>query len=254
VRERDAEHFEKLAGRLHALEFPVLIRPMVPYGAPPTVELIAWAIEVYVFCFLAHIRQLVESYALLLRHMHWPTTFFVGRGLFEVAGHAMLVLRKVRAALKSNDYAAGWDVFAAAIMGNREMLDSGVKTSAGTDWQEPFHVNDDVRALAAVLPGESRKDREAEVLLMYSFLCEFCHPNMGAVTQYCVFDESGDINSMRLRPSPDDRIAMDETRFAVTAGLYAAIELLRLYGRHEALVARVEAAWDEFNDSSCEEN
>jgi hypothetical protein len=53
MRESNATQFEKCAGRLHALEFPVLIRPAVPYESPATAELIAWAIEVYVFCFLA---------------------------------------------------------------------------------------------------------------------------------------------------------------------------------------------------------
>jgi hypothetical protein len=38
--------------------------------------------------------------------MHWPTTFFVGRELFELAGHATLVLSKVRTALKANDFTA----------------------------------------------------------------------------------------------------------------------------------------------------
>jgi hypothetical protein len=86
MRESDATLLEKCATRLHALELPVLVRPAVPYGSPVTNELVAWAIDVYVFCFVAHFRQLIESYALLLRHMHWPTTFFVGRGLFEPAG------------------------------------------------------------------------------------------------------------------------------------------------------------------------
>src|SRR5437879_13102898 len=98
--EGDATQFEKCAASLHAIEFPVLVRPAVPYGSPITAELVAWAIDVYAFCFIAHFRQLIESYALLLRQMHWPTTFFVGRGLFEVAGHAMLVLRKAPADLK----------------------------------------------------------------------------------------------------------------------------------------------------------
>jgi hypothetical protein len=249
----DAAQFERCAGRLHALEFPVLIRPAVPYGSPATADLIAWAIEVYVFCFLAHLRQLVESYALLLRHMHWPTTFFVGRGLFELSGHAMLVLRKVRAALKTDDFAAAWDVLDAANMGNREMRERGVRTGAGTDWRLPFNVMDGVRAAGALLPGDSRATREAEAIEMYDYLCEFCHPNMGAFTQYCVFEERGDTNFMRLRTSPDDVIAISEARIALTLGLHAAIELLGIYSRRGDLAARLQAILDEFTTRSRDE-
>ena len=59
MRESDATRFEKCAGRLHALELPVLVA--VPYGSPVTAELVAWAIDVYAFCFVAHFRQLIES-------------------------------------------------------------------------------------------------------------------------------------------------------------------------------------------------
>jgi hypothetical protein len=252
VRERDAEHFEKVAGRLHALEFPVLIRPAVPYGAPPTAELIAWAVEVYVFCFLAHIRQLMESYALLVRHMHWPTTFFVGRGLFELAGHATLVLQKVRDALKTNDYAVAWEVLDAANMGNRHMRERNVKTADDVEWPAPFRVRKGVRALNATFPEDARAADEAEV--MYSHLSEFCHPNMGAFSQYCEFEQRGETSLVRMRRSPEDVGAISEARIAVTLGLLAAVELLSIYGRHADLAARVQAAWDEFNDTSRGEN
>jgi hypothetical protein len=246
MRENDATQFDKCAAKLHALEFPVLVRPAVPFGSPVTAELVAWAIDVYVFCFVAHFRQLIESYALLLRHMHWPTTFFVGRGLFELAGHAMLVIHKVRAALKANDLTTAWSVLDAANMGNREMHRRGVKTSADTEWREPLHVMDDVRAAGALLPGDARATREAEAVEMYDYLCEFCHPNMGAFMQYCVFEERGGTTLMRLRPSPGDVIAIHEARIAVTLGLNGAAELLRIYDRHDDLATRLRAACDDF--------
>jgi hypothetical protein len=246
MRESDITQFEKCAGRLHALDFPVLIRPAVPYGCPATPELVAWAIEVYVFCFVAHFRQLVESYALLLRHMHWPTTFFVGRGLFELAGHAMLVVQKVRAALKANDFDEALRVLGAASMGNRAMLKSGAKTADGKEWRQPLNVMDDVRAAGALLPGDSRAAREAEAIQMYDHLCEFCHPNMGAFMQYCGFEERGATTLMRLHASPDDQIAVDAARIAVGLGLHAASELLGIYDRHGDIRARLRAACDDF--------
>jgi hypothetical protein len=114
------------------------------------------------------------------------------------------VLTKVRAALKANDFTAAWDVLDAANMGNREMRKRGVETSAGTEWREPLHVMDDVRAAGALLSGDSRATREAEATEMYDHLCEFCHPNMGAFMQYCVFEERGGTTLMRLRSSADN--------------------------------------------------
>jgi len=93
------------------------------------------------------------------------------------------VIHKVRAALKANDLTTSWSVLDAANMGNREMQRRGVKTSADTEWREPLHVMDDVRAAGALLPGDSRATREAEAVEMYDYLCEFCHPNMGAFMQ-----------------------------------------------------------------------
>ena len=47
----------RVTTRLYAVEYPVLRRPEVPYGVPPTTELIAWAIDVYTFTLTAHVRQ-----------------------------------------------------------------------------------------------------------------------------------------------------------------------------------------------------
>src|SRR5713101_2017535 len=90
---------DRLVTRLYALEYPVLRRPLVPFGAPPTAELIAWAIDIYAFSLTVHVRHLLESFCLLTKSKHSPTTFLVARALLEVAGQAAHVLRKVRASI-----------------------------------------------------------------------------------------------------------------------------------------------------------
>jgi len=192
------------------------------------------------------VRQLIESYALLLRNGHRPTTFFVGRGLFELAGHATLVARKVREALTRDDFKAAWMVLEAANMGNQEMRNRGMKTSDGKDWALPIHVMDDVRAVGEFMTGESRKEREVKAEELYDVLAEFCHPNMGAFMQYCIFEERPEGFYMRLRYSPDDYVAIPEVRIAITLALHTAKTLLGVYGRHPQIEAGIDAAAADF--------
>jgi hypothetical protein len=234
---------EVCATRLHALSFPVLERPAGRRGEPRTHELIAWAVDVYVFCLLAHVRQLVESFTLLVRNAHWPTTFFVGRALFEVAGHARHVLGKLHAALHADDLDAAWALLSSATMG-RDTRSRTVR-ECGRDWAPTIHVMDDVRGLADVLPGTSRDERERKAEDMYAHLCEFCHPNMAAFVQYGALEERGNRNYMRVLWSPDERPPLNETALAVIVALVAASELLAIYDRHPELAGRVKAAREE---------
>jgi hypothetical protein len=241
-----AEALDACARRLHALTFPVLIAPRQPMEDIPTAEHVEWAVHVYIWCLVAHARQLIESYALLLRLGHRPTTFFVGRGLFELAGHATLVAREVREAVGRGDFKTAWTWLEAANMGNREMCERGIKTTDGKDWTEPIHVMDDVRAIGDFLSG-SRKEREAQALELYDVLAEFCHPNMGAFMQYCQFEDRAEGIYMRLRYSPADYVAIPEVSIAISLALHAATTLLGIHGRHPTLSTAIAAAADEFN-------
>lgn len=197
------------------------------------------------FCFLAHVRQLVESFALLVRNAHWPTTFYVGRALVEVAGHARYVLKKLRAALQDDALDAAWTLLDSAQMG-RDTRNRQVVTGSGKPWPQTIHVLNDVRALGDLLPGESRDAREREALELYAHFCEFCHPNMAAFVQYAHLEERGERAYMRLRWSPDEHPPVNEVSIAVIIALVTAAELLEIYRQHPEMVTRINAAREEF--------
>jgi len=80
---------------------------------------------------------------------------------------------------------------------------------------------------------------------MYAFLCEFCHPNIGAFWQYASLEERGERNYMRVLWSPEEHPPLNEAAIAVVVALATAGELLAIYGRHLEIAVRVNAAREE---------
>lgn len=236
--------FEVCAKRLHALSFPVLGQPPKTNDGPRKDELVPWAIDVYVFLFLAHLRQLLDSFNLLHEKAHCPTTFFVARAVMEVAGQGCYVLKKLRVALRARDFDTAWGLLHAATMG-RDSRGRTAAREALRDLPQTIHVMDGIRALGEFLPGTSRAIRREEALELYEHLCDFCHPNIGAFTQYAEFEERGDRGYMRLLWSPKEPPPLNETAIAVAAGLVAASDLLEIYDQHTELRVRVSAAAEE---------
>lgn len=236
---------ERVTTRLYAVEYPVLRRPAVPYGEPPTAELIAWAIDVYTFSLTTHVRQLLESFCLLARSRHWPTTFLVGRALIEVSGHAVHVMRDLRAALGRADFPAAWGLLEAATFGSRTFRERGVSPEGETTlWPAPIHAMDDVRALAEWIPGETRKEREKSAEDIYGHLSEFCHPNIGAFNQYVRYEEHSNDVFMSIDPVPGAEPPEHEVVISMAAALATANGLLGLYGHHPGIASHFRSVLD----------
>lgn len=243
----DIVPFEDCVSRLYALSFPALKRP--PACHEMSLDEVAWATDVYTFCLLAHLRQLLESFALLVRQGHAPTTFFVGRALFELAGQAMHVANGLRSALGAGDNRAAWDLLHSATMGSRTMRERGLSGADGAAWAAPVHVMDAVRAFAEFFPGATRREREREAEEMYGHLCEFCHPNVGALTQYGLFEERGGRAFFFLRWSPDGKPPVNEVAIATATALVGATELLGMFGNQPTIAAQVVRAREAFLES-----
>ena len=244
MREHEHKHrtvLDRAVTRLYAVEYPVLRRPAVSHGDPPTADLIAWAIDVYTFTLTAHVRQLLESFCLLDRNRHWPTTYLVARGMFELSGQARHVLRKLRTAIDKNDLPAAWALMHAASFGSKT-----VQHDTPTDpWPAPLHVMDDVRSLEPWMPGETRTEREKSAEDMYGHLSDFSHPNVGAFNQYVRFEERGDhvYVSMELVPNADPPDS--EALISVAIALEAANGLLGIYAHHTRLASYFQSILEE---------
>ena len=112
-------------------------------------------------------------------------------------------------------------------MGNRYMLDHGVRTPGDPEWGSPFNVLDAIRALDDSLGDMQQEDKAAEK--MYSRLSEHCHPNMGAFSFYYRFDEDETGVSVRFDSRPEQQVPppIPEVDIAVGVSLNSAVTLLR---------------------------
>jgi hypothetical protein len=197
---------------------------------------------VYVFGLVRHTRELLESFLLLKSHGHVPTTFLVARALLEVAGQGAHVLDETRASIARKELTAAWDLLEAATIG-RSPQRKGAATSQ-TSWPSAIHAQEDVRALAEWLPGETRRERERVATEMYDHLCEYCHPNIGAFSQYFRYEDRADGIFVFSLPSPSDEPPDEEMVIATGTALTVAEMLLTIHADHPSIVAALRGARD----------
>src|SRR5258708_39062529 len=96
-----AEHLKKII-------FPQLVRPALGPDAPPTIELIQWAIQAYSFPWIRHIDALINGIVLLIDSDNKAAVRIVGRSSFEFCAHAYYVNKHVKQYLDRKDLAAAW--------------------------------------------------------------------------------------------------------------------------------------------------
>lgn len=76
-----AEHLKKIT-------FPQLVRPALGPDAPPTIELIQWAVQVYCFPWIRHISALLNGIVLLIDSDNKTAVRIIGRSSFEFCARA----------------------------------------------------------------------------------------------------------------------------------------------------------------------
>lgn len=79
---------------------------------------------------------------------------------------------------------------------------------------------------------------------MYGHLSEFCHPNVGAFNQYCLFEERGGDFFMSIRAAPTSEPPHREAALTIGIALVAAEGLLSIYGRHPAIESEIGSIAD----------
>jgi hypothetical protein len=138
----------------------------------------------YVYAVLGHARSLLRGLLLVTRVDERSAAFPIARALFELGCHAVLIDEKIAAALAADDLEAAISppggALYKALMGNRHLRDQGVRTEDDQEWISPFRVGAAVSASARLLREPA--DGEWGIKEVYSVLCEFTHPNMGALS------------------------------------------------------------------------
>lgn len=163
------------ADHLKKITFPQLVRPALGPDAPPTVELIEWAVQAYCFPWIRHINALLNGVILLIDSDNKAAVRIIGRSSFEFCAHAYYVQKHLKQHLDRKDLDAAW----------KFLLPIGT----GSRYISEFHTSPEESELFPVGPHISKAVNcfQKEVMLNeddYSYLSEFCHPNMMTFSQH----------------------------------------------------------------------
>jgi len=179
VGDKEVTSLRLVSLKLSRLAFPPLQRPAVPEGAPPTRELVEWAVAFYCFSLLSHFREMLRSFLFMVKKGHIPSGFLVARCLFELGAHTYYVHKHVTQYFDSGDLQRAWGFLVEINMGSRYM-----REEYGDDEEDrPYFLAP--REIAKVMRCfEEWEPCRGKAVTEYSFLSEFAHPNMAAFAHY----------------------------------------------------------------------
>lgn len=205
---------------LDCLTFPVLVRPPVPYNASPTADLISWAIRVHVFSWLCHMRILLRGLVALLDDHNVPAAIIVGRAVFEVGAHAYYVHKHLKQHFDAHDIPAAWKLLLPIGTGSRYVNSQFPDESEL--FPSPVHISKIINCFTEVY-GDANDS--------YSFLSEYCHPNLPAYYQHYEWTTSAQVEFCERTEKRD--AVLGSVAAAMLQGLMAVEGLLRMVGDND---------------------
>jgi hypothetical protein len=231
---RDTGELKLALQKLDAITIPELVRPPVPHDAPPTEELVAWAVKVYFYSALCQFRELLRATLLLVDADHISAVFFCSRGLFELAAHAYYVRKHVLQHLKGNDLKSAWQFLFEINLGSRDMREKQKAAQISEpDYPEGPHIAKVMACFNEYFPNGHEVKQATET---YSSLSEFSHPNSFAFINH--FEWETDLRNMPKvtfgKPSKNLlTLCLPAGCMAVMAFLHATGELVGAVGDGE---------------------
>jgi len=166
--------FRVMGEHTKGLSFPNLRRPPVPTNEPSTQELVNWGAQVYCFSWLRHFSTLVNGIVTLKDAGNTPSARVVARSVFELGAHAYYVKKHLKQHIDAKNLDAAWNFLTPISIGSRYINEQHPQDSEM--FPTPAHISKAIACFAEVMPEDPRDG--------YSFLSEFCHPNMLAFSQY----------------------------------------------------------------------
>lgn len=164
-----AEHLKKIT-------FPQLVRPAVGLDSPPTIELIQWAIQAYSFPWVRHMSALLNGMVLLIDSDNNAAVRIIGRSSFEFCAHAYYVKKQLKQYLDRKDLAAAWKFLLPIGTGSRYISEFHSTPEESELFPAGPHIGKATNCFKEARPKETEDD--------YSYLSEFCHPNMMTFSQH----------------------------------------------------------------------
>jgi hypothetical protein len=163
------------AEQLKQIEFPQLVRPAIGPDAPPTTELLQWAIQAYCFPWIRHMSAMLNGIILLTDSENKAVVRIVGRSSFEFCAHAYYVKKHMKQHLHRKDLTAAWNFLSPIATGSR-YINEYHHAEESDLFPAPPHVSKAVNCFKEVMPKGTEDD--------YSYLSEFCHPNTMTFQQH----------------------------------------------------------------------
>lgn len=235
--------------RLDGIAPPDLARPPVPHGDPPTMELVTWAVKVYLYSALCQFRELLRATLLLVDANQVPAVFFCCRGLFEIAAQSYYVKKHICQYLQADNLGLAWQFLFEINLGSRDMRERQRAQGQEHDYPEGPHIARVIACFNEYFPNGQRERQASET---YSSLSEFSHPNCFAFINH--FEWENDLRDMPRvtfgRPSRNlFTLCLPAASIAVMAFLHSTVQLFGALGDQE-LFRSIERAIGELLDDA----
>lgn len=163
-----------IAEHLRQISFPRLTRPRVPPHEPPTAELVNWGIQAYCLPWIRHFGVLISGMVTLSDSNNKAAVRIIGRSSFELCAHIYYVKKHLKQHLDRKDLSAAWEFLLPIATGSRYINEIIPRESSL--FPEAAHISKAINCFKEVMPKDSHED--------YSYLSEYCHPNMMAFMQH----------------------------------------------------------------------
>lgn len=164
------------AEHLKQIKFPQLVRPRLGPDAPPRIELIRWAIRAYCFPWIRHMSALINAIVLLIDSDNKAAVRIIGRSSFEFCAHAYYVKKHLKQHLDRKDLPAAWKFLLPVGTGSRYMSEFHSTPEESDLFPVGPHIGKVINCFKEATPEGTEED--------YSYLSEFCHPNMMTFAQH----------------------------------------------------------------------
>lgn len=211
----DSAHVLRIAeASLAELEFPPLIRPNEPFSSTPTKDLIDWAIQLYSFSFLSQVRALLRGVIPLIEARSIPALRIIVRALFELGAHSYYVKEHVKQHLDTKNLEAAWDFLIP--VGTSGFSAISPYPQESQLFPSPAHIGEVINCFDEITDGDA--------WTTYSFLSQFCRPDMAALRQHFHWDGT----QLITFDVPKGNAALPLGAAATLAALGAVSELLEL--------------------------
>src|SRR5713101_4705859 len=163
---------------LKQIKYPRLVRPQIGPSQPATIELVHWGVHAYCLPWVRHFSALISGIVTLTDTDNKAAVRIVGRSSYELCAHAYYVKKHIKQHLDAMNLSAAWDFLLPIGTGSRyiDEYHTAEDKALNALFPAPPHIRKAINCFREVTPKETEDD--------YSYLSEYCHPNMMTFSQH----------------------------------------------------------------------